>query len=220
MSLFQSHFQVTQSAPAAVLTAQTFAAAVDALTAQDDVLAATVARFGPPPFWQREPGFGTLLHIILEQQVSLASAKAAYDRLCAAVDPLTPAGVLALDDDELRRIGFSRQKTAYARTLAAALADGVLDLDHLPALDDDTVFARLTALKGIGPWTANVYLLMALRRPDIWPTGDLALALGWQRVAALETRPSQQELAELAARWQPWRAVAARIVWHGYLSGA
>ena len=144
-----------------------------------------------------------------------ALKSAGYDNI-RFVDAMTNH----IDDDELRRIGFSRQKTAYARTLAAALADGVLDLDHLPALDDDAVLARLTALKGIGPWTANVYLLMALRRPDIWPTGDLALALGWQRVAALETRPSQQELAELAARWQPWRAVAARIVWHGYLSGA
>ena len=220
MTLHQSHVQVTKSAPVVELTATSFTAAVTDLTVRDPILATTVARFGPPPFWQRQPGFGTLLHIILEQQVSLASAKAAYDRLCAAVDPLTPAGVLALDDDELRRIGFSRQKTAYARTLAAALADGALDLDALPALADDAVFARLTALKGIGPWTANVYLLMALRRPDIWPTGDLALALGWQRVAALETRPSQQELAETAARWQPWRAVAARIVWHGYLSGA
>lgn len=209
----------TQPEPV-VLTPETFALAVDLLTAQDPVLAATVARFGPPPFWQRDPGFGTLVHIILEQQVSLASAKAAYDRLQAAVAPLTPAGFLTLDDDELRRIGFSRQKTAYARTLAAAVATGALDLDALATLPDAHVFAQLTALKGIGPWTANVYLLMALRRPDVWPVGDLALALGWQRVAAVDARPSQPELAQIAARWQPWRAVAARVVWHGYLSGA
>lgn len=203
-----------------VLTAASFAVGVDALTAQDPVLARTVARFGPPPFWQREPGFPTLVHIILEQQVSLASAQAAFDRLRMAVNPVTPAGLLSLDDDALTRMGFSRRKRTYARRLAQAVLDGSLALDALPSLPDADVFARLTALKGIGPWTANVYLLMALRRPDVWPAGDIALAAGWHKAADMPARPAAADMAGIAAHWQPWRGVAARILWHHYLSEA
>lgn len=202
-----------------VLDGAGFAAAVDALSARDPVLAQTITRAGPPPFWRRPPGFGTLVHIILEQQVSLASARAAYDRLCVVVDPLTPAGLLALDDAAMRQIGFSRQKRDYARGVAAAIGAGVFDLDELATLPDAAASAQLTAHKGIGPWTANIYLLMALRRADVWPTGDLALVLGWQRMTQAAVRPTQAELAARAAQWMPWRAVAARIVWHGYLSG-
>ncbi|HRW49845.1 MAG TPA: hypothetical protein P5333_20150, partial [Caldilinea sp.] len=181
-------------------------------------LGAVVARHGPPPLWAREPGFPTLVLLILEQQVSLASARAAYNRLEAATGTVTPAGLLALSDDELRAAGFSRQKTGYARALAQAILDGAFDPDGLADLDDDGVRCELTSLKGIGPWTAEIYLLMVLRRPDAWPAGDLALAAAAQQVKGLAARPSPAELVELAEAWRPWRAAAARILWHHYLS--
>lgn len=168
--------------------------------------------------WAREPGFPTLVHIILEQQVSLASARAAYDRLLAVVSPLTPGRFLELDDARLRAIGFSRQKTAYGRYLAQALLNGQLDLDALGAMDDAAVRSALTQIKGIGPWTADIYLLMALRRPDVWPSGDLALAAAVQSIKGLAARPVPDELQALGENWRPWRAVAARLLWHHYLS--
>src|SRR5262245_3558375 len=151
-----------------MLTEATFLHAVEHLTQADPDLAQIVARFGPPPLWAREPGFPTLVLMILEQQVSLASARAAYDRLAAAVGEITPASVLLLDDATLRTIGFSRQKTAYTRYLATAIEEGRFDPQALAAMDDDDVRRALVALKGIGPWTAEVYLLMALGRPDAW----------------------------------------------------
>ena len=187
------------------------------LARRDADLADTVRRHGPPPLWARRPGFGTLLHIILEQQVSLASARAAYRRLKAA-GPLTPQGFLALDDMTLKTIGFSRQKTRYGRELALALAEGRLNLRGLARQEDAAARDALTAVKGIGPWTAEIYLLMVLRRPDAWPTGDLALAIAAQRVKRLGDRPGPDELEALGEAWRPWRAVAARILWHDYLS--
>ena len=192
--------------------------AADALAEADPALAASVARFGPPPLWAREPGFATLVHLILEQQVSLASAQAAFDRLRAAMDgAIEPRPFLALDDTALLAIGFSRQKAGYARDLAAALLDG-FDLPRLARLPDDEVRGRLTSLRGIGPWTADIYLLMVLRRPDVWPRGDLALATAAAEVLDLPSRPSFDQLAALAERWRPHRATAARILWHHYLS--
>jgi DNA-3-methyladenine glycosylase II len=170
--------------------------------------------------WVRDEGFVTLIHIILEQQVSLASAKAAFDRLAASVSPLTPAGFLALDDAALKAIGFSRQKAGYGRHLAEEIATGRFDPESLRELDDDTARAALVRLKGIGPWSADIYLLMVLRRPDVWPAGDLALAQAAQKVKGLSSCPSPSELERLAAPWRPWRAVAARLLWHLYLSGA
>lgn len=173
---------------------------------------------GPPPMWAREPGFPTLMHIILQQQVSLASAQAAYDRLLAAASPLIPARFLEFDDVQLKAIGFSRQKTSYGRTLARALVEGRLVLSVLDTMDDAAVRSELTQLKGIGPWTADIYLLMALRRPDIWPSGDLALAIAVQRLQRLAARPTPEELDAIGEKWRPWRAVAARLLWHYYLS--
>jgi len=200
------------------LDRKTLAAAVTELTHRDPDLAAVVRRHGPPPLWVRRPGFGTLLHIILEQQVSLASARAAYRRLLAAAQPLTPERFLALDDASLKRIGFSRQKTRYGRELAQAIMTGALNLRRLGQLEDEAVRASLTRIKGIGPWTAEIYLLMVLRRPDAWPAGDLALAVAAQRVKRLDSLPGRDALAALGAAWQPWRAVAARLLWHDYLS--
>jgi len=202
----------------APLTESTLHDAVAELAQRDPDLGAVVARHGPPPLWAREPGFPTLVLLILEQQVSLASARAAYNRLEAATGTVTPAGLLALSDAELRAAGFSRQKTGYARALAQAILDGAFDPDGLADLDDDGVRCELTSLKGIGPWTAEIYLLMVLRRPDAWPAGDLALAAAAQQVKGLAARPSPPELVELAEAWRPWRAAAARILWHHYLS--
>ncbi len=194
-------------------------AGVRELSSRDAALGAVVARYGPPPMWARDPGFATLVHLILEQQVSLASALAAFDRLKAATgEPLTPAGLLGLTDAELLAIGFSRQKTRYARALATAVAGGELDLDKLATLDDAGVDAALTALPGIGPWTATIYRLMVLLRPDAWPIHDIALAQAYAEISGLTVRPRAGEMDALAEDWRPWRAVAARILWHHYLS--
>jgi DNA-3-methyladenine glycosylase II len=201
-----------------ILDKKVFAQSVRLLSARDEHLAGVVEKYGTPPLWVREPGFPTLVYIILEQQVSLASAKAAFDRLKAAVRPLTPARFLKLTDAELLRIGFSRQKTSYTRLLAESLTRRHFDLRHLYELHDDAARKMLTAFKGIGNWTADIYLLSALRRPDVWPTGDLALATAVQEVKRLRQRPSPEKLERLSHPWKPWRAVAARLFWHAYLS--
>lgn len=198
------------------LTDRALLRAVRTLATDDPELASSVERFGPPPLWAREPSFATLVHLILEQQVSLASALAAYDRLRVATGNVTPAAFLALDDRTLREIGFSRQKAGYARDLALALNDG-FDLAALERLQDDEVRSSLMRLRGVGRWTADVYLTMCLLRPDVWPHGDQALATGAMELLGLSTRPTFDELGSLAKRWRPYRAVAARILWHHYL---
>ncbi len=205
--------------PLRPLDRRSLLAAVEELASRDEDLAEVRLRLGPPPLWARRPGFSALVRIILEQQVSLASARAAFARLRAAVDRLTPGAFLALDDRSLRAIGFSRQKAGYCRELAAAIVDGRLRLALLAQVDDRGVRERLTALRGIGRWTADIYLLMALGRPDVWPRGDLALARAVQRIKRLERLPTDDQLMALAAGWRPWRAVAARMLWHDYLSG-
>ncbi len=187
------------------------------MAARDADLAGIVARFGLPPLWDRAPGFATLLHIVLEQQVSLASARAAFDRLLAAADPLTPARFLELSDAELLVIGFSRQKARYGRALATAVESGALDLESMPTLDDAAVQQALEAIPGIGRWTSTIYLLMVLGRPDVWPVGDIALATAAGEVRGLGRRPAPEELIEIGEAWRPWRSVAARLLWHDYL---
>jgi DNA-3-methyladenine glycosylase II len=182
------------------------------------VLAGVVERWGPPPFWRHPEGFAGLVHGILAQQVSLESAVAAYGRLEGALGRVEPEAFLTLDDARLRAIGFSRQKAAYARGLASAIAAGALDLARLEAAPDDEVRRELLALRGIGRWTADVYLLFALRRPDAWPSGDLALAKSVQELWGLPALPGWDELDAWAERWRPLRAVAARFLWHDYLS--
>ncbi len=201
-----------------ILNEDIFVQGVRFLADRDAHLAEVVEKYGRPPLWVREPGFPTLVYIILEQQVSLASAKAAFDRLNAAVRPLTPKRFLKLTDAELLRIGFSRQKTLYTRLLADSLARRHFDLRYLHDLHDDAARKMLIALKGIGRWTADIYLLSALRRPDIWPVGDLALATAVQEVKRLRTRPSPEHLEKLSQPWRPYRAVAARLFWLAYLS--
>jgi DNA-3-methyladenine glycosylase II len=199
------------------LNHRTLLEGVHFLESNDRMLQSVVAQFGPPPLWEREQGFATLIFIILEQQVSLASAKAAYDKLLMHMDPLTPDGFLDLTDDQLKGFGFSRQKTSYGRQLANAILDKSLDLAKLADLDDDEAKGQLTQVKGIGSWSADIYLLRALGRPDIWPSGDLALAVAVQRLKGLAARPSPKELDSMSRAWKPWRAVAARMLWHYYL---
>jgi DNA-3-methyladenine glycosylase II len=202
----------------ASLSDETLLEAVRFLAGQDEDLAGVYERHGPPPLWSREPGFPTLIYIILEQQVSLASARAAFTRLSAAISPVTPQAFLELGDAELKAIGFSRQKTGYGRSLARSIQAGEIDLAALAALDDDAVRIELTRLKGIGRWSADIYLMEALLRPDIWPSGDLALAVAVRRVKRLEAVPGPAELEAIGDVYRPWRAVAARLFWHFYLS--
>ncbi len=201
-----------------VLDETSFAATAAALCETDAGLAAIVDAHGLPAFWAREPGLETLVLLILEQQVSLASARAAYDRLVTRLGSLTTGGILGSTDEELRADGFSRQKARYVRALSTALETGSLDLAALETLDDDGVRTALVALPGIGPWTADVYLLSALRRPDVWPVGDIALQEAARRVRGLELRPSALELETIGGAWRPHRASAARLLWHLYLS--
>lgn len=183
----------------------------------DPQLSVVYRKYGVPPLWDREPGFATLLQIILEQQVSLASAKACFDKLAAFVGDVSPANLLTLNDVELKRIGFSRQKTAYARHLSEAIMEERLDLGRLQMLPDAAVKAELIKLKGIGEWTSDIYLLMALLRPDVMPKGDIALHAAWHRLSG-EPKPSSDEFLVIAERWKPYRSVAARLLWHFYLS--
>ncbi len=155
---------------------------------------------------------------ILSQQVSLESAEAAFSKLQRQLEKVTPERFLALDDGTLRAIGFSRQKAGYVRGLAEAIVGGTLDLDEIGRMNDEAARQALIAIRGIGPWTADTYLLFALRRPDAWPSGDLALAQAIRDLRELPSLPSYPEVDDIAESWRPWRAVAARILWHFYLS--
>lgn len=174
--------------------------------------------YGAPPLWRRDATFATLVHIILEQQVSLASALSAFNKLKEKIGDITPENVLRLSDAELKAAYFSRQKTAYVRDLAGAILDGGLTLKSLETLPDDDVKNELKRIKGIGDWTVGIYLLMALLRPDVMPRGDLALHVAWRRLKNLERNPTADEFLLAAERWKPLRAVAARLLWHFYLS--
>ncbi len=189
---------------------------IRALIALDPDFALVVERYGPPPSRRRPGGFATLLRIILGQQVSTAAAAAIWQRLEDGVDDVTPDCILAVDADGLRQFGLSRPKVRYAIALAKALLDGELDLDGLQAMDDEAAIAALTRITGIGPWTAEIYLLAALGRLDVWPAADLALMIAAQELKVLPARPSAQAMRQLAEAWRPYRAVAARLLWHYY----
>ncbi len=172
---------------------------------------------GPPPLWGREPGFATLIYIILEQQVSLASAKATFDKLeCAIL--ISPKNFLKLDDLQLKAVGFSQQKTRYCRIVANAILAGTLELDSFQTLPSQQVKEKLMSLTGIGHWTSDIYLLMVLLRADVWPHGDRALAVAAYEIFNMEHIPTYEELQQMAKKWKPWRSVAARLLWHHYLS--
>ncbi|HYH82888.1 MAG TPA: hypothetical protein VEX86_24050 [Longimicrobium sp.] len=201
------------------LTRATLLQGVRELAARDAGLGAIVARHGPPPMWGRPRGFATLVRIILEQQVSLASAATLFARVERELGgAMTPAVVRAAGFAGLQALGLTRQKAAYVATLADRVADGSLRLPSLARLPDAEVAETLVRVPGIGPWTASIYLLMALRRPDVWPLGDLALHKAMARLPDHARLPTSDKAAAFALRWRPWRAVAARILWHAYLS--
>ena len=181
------------------------------------MLGAIHAAHGAPPLWRRATGFPTLVHIILEQQVSLKSAKSMLVRLETAIQPFTPERFVELGDGYLRSLGVTRQKSAYLVGLSGAIVSGELSFEKLARMSDDEARVMLTRVKGIGAWSADVYLLMAMRRADIWPAGDLALAVAMQELMRLSRRPGPDELERLAEQWRPHRAVAARMLWQYYL---
>lgn len=210
----------TQTFKLESLTEESLTRGLMVLANLDSDLARILETLGSPPIWSREPGFATLLCIILEQQVSVAAARAVFTRLCRVVVSLTPENFLKLDDAQLKGIGFSRQKIQYCRGLADAIASGQLDLTKLERMDETIIRTELKRLKGIGDWTVDIYLLMALQRPDVFPKGDLAIAIAFQKLKGLATRPTPAQLETMTQHWRPWRAVAARLLWHYYLSNA
>jgi DNA-3-methyladenine glycosylase II len=200
------------------LDEETFALGVELLTREDRALAEIVERYGQPEFWRRKPVFETLVLLILEQQVSLESGASVYKRLGELVGPVTPENIVRFNASDLNGIGFTRQKAGYVIGLARSVSEGSLDLGELPSLDYSDASARLQEIKGIGRWTAEAYLLSAEGRPDIFPLTDRALQVGTGEVLSMKRAPDPDELDILSRPWRPVRAVAARLIWHAYLS--
>lgn len=200
------------------LDADTFELGAHLLASEDENLARLVASWGLPLFWQREPGFPTLVLLILEQQVSLESGAAMYRRLHAETGRITPESLLETGPVRIREIGVTRQKTGYLMELARQIVASELDLVALETDPVEKARTRLIQIKGIGPWTADAYLLSAGRRPDMWPVGDRALQVGVGEALGMGGIPSESELEILGESWRPIRAVAARLIWHAYLS--
>jgi DNA-3-methyladenine glycosylase II len=190
--------------------------ALEALAERDKDIAEAYASCGLPPVRSSPVGFEGLLHVIVCQQVSAAAGRAILGRLDAAVRPMTPKKLLKLDDEALRAVGLSRPKMRYCRGLAEELASGRLDLAAVHALDDAAAIARITEVKGLGRWSAECYLLFALKRPDVWPADDLAVQTAMQRLKGLAARPATKEMDRLAEPWRPHRSAAARFLWHYY----
>jgi DNA-3-methyladenine glycosylase II len=189
------------------------------LIERDEELRGVYEAYGYPPLWAREPGFSTLTHIILEQQVSLASANAAFARLQTALGgQVKPDTFLALPEETLREIGYSRQKIRYTRALAENVTEGRLDLEVLETQPDEQVRATLCAQLGIGNWTSDVYLSECLLRPDILPPGDIALLEAFKVIKGLPNRPDHGTFTAMTEHWRPWRSVGIRLLWHFYLS--
>lgn len=199
------------------LTRETLRAATRALAARDPDLARVLDRFGEPPLWGRRPGYASLVRIILEQQVSLAAARTMYRRVERRAGGVTPGRIAALGPGGLREIGLTRQKAAYCHGLAVRLLEGSLDLAAVAGAPDDAGRSRLLEIPGLGPWSVDIYYLMALRRPDVWPRGDMGLADAMREVKRLRSLPSIARQERIARRWSPWRSVAARLLWHHYL---
>jgi DNA-3-methyladenine glycosylase II len=199
-------------------TQSNYHAICDKLAAADPDLAAIVKAHGYPPFWSRPNSFETLVHIILEQQVSLASALSALNKLKERLQELTPVRLLLLTDEEMRACYVSRQKNGYIKYLAEALLSGQLNLNELEDLPDNEARAKLVALKGIGNWTADVYLMFVLQHSDIFPVGDLAAVNAMKRVKNLPADTTKEQMIEMATQWQPYRTIATMLLWHYYLS--
>ena len=184
----------------------------------DGGLAAIFKIDGVPPLWARRPGFATLIKIVLEQQVSLSSAKAINDKLRKNIKPFTPARFLELGISNFKKWGLSRQKSSFCINLAEAVTDNKFSFTSLNKLNDYNIRQILMQIKGVGSWTADIYLLMALRRSDIWPRGDIALAKSMKKVKRLKDLPSYEEQLKVAEMWRPYRSVAARMLWQHYIN--
>lgn len=198
------------------MRAEDIVSGLDAVAARDPVIASMLARAGYPGPRLRERGYRTLLRTVVGQQVSVAAAASVWRKLEDLLgETMTPEGLLAADFDTLRACGLSRQKQGYARSLAELVASGELDLTHLPA-DDEAAIAQLMRIKGIGRWSAEIYLLFAEGRPDIWPAGDLAVQAGIGKILGLPERPSEKATRELAEPWRPHRGAIAIFTWHCY----
>jgi DNA-3-methyladenine glycosylase II len=184
------------------------------LLAADTRLHPVKERVGEVPFRsRREEGFEALVSIVVSQQLSVAAADTIFGRVKAKVAPFVPETLLATEADILRACGLSAPKQKHMRSIAQAILDGVLDLEGLRAMHDDDARAHLTAVKGIGPWTADVYLMASLGRADIWPVGDVGLQAAVQRALKLRKRPNEKQMEKLSRIWRPWRTVAARMLW-------
>lgn len=206
-----------ERARSTLLTQKSLAQAAITLAQRDKHLAGILATFGHPPLWRRPTGFPTLVRIILEQQVSLGSAAAMFDRLTTSINPFVPERFRQLGESHLRSFGVTRQKAAYLLHLSSAIAEGKLNLAQLNRMSDADAKLELMRIKGIGSWSADVYLLMAMRRADVWPARDLALAVAVRDLKGLPIRPGPEVLEQLAESWRPHRAVAARMLWQYYL---
>ena len=187
------------------------------LSKKDDGLSTLFVTDGAPPLWARRAGFATLIKIILEQQVSLSSAKAINNKLHKNIKPFTPAWFLELGISNLKKLGVTRQKSSYCINVAEAVTKNEFSFTSLNKLDDYNAKQILMQIKGVGSWTADIYLLMALRRPDIWPKGDIALAKSMKKVKRLKDLPLYEEQLKVAEMWRPYRSVAARMLWQHYI---
>lgn len=190
--------------------------ALDEVAARDDDLRAALGEFGYPAPRVREPGFGSLINIIIGQQVSTHAAAAIRGRLEAAIDPLTPENFLAAGEEALRGVGFSGRKVEYGCGLAEAVLDGTLDTARLAELDDDAVAKAITGIRGLGKWSADIYMLFALGRADAWPLDDLAIQVAVQKLKRMRKRPDRKRMEKVARRWRPYRGVVALFLWHYY----
>jgi DNA-3-methyladenine glycosylase II len=201
------------------LTNQMLETGTRALADADRDLARIVQQHGVPPMWGRRTGFATLVWIILEQQVSIAAARTMFRRVGVELGGrVTPEAVMRTGVDGLRAIGLTRQKARYCQELAMRVVDGTLDLGTVSRLPEPHARQALLEVPGIGHWSVDIYFLMALRRPDVWPRGDLALAVAMRDVKRMRAVPSRERQEVIAARWAPWRSVAARILWMHYLA--
>lgn len=218
MSIVEDRDDAERIDPHDVLDAARFADTVGSLVARDEDLARIVTAHGVPTFWSRPATFATLVLLILEQQVSLASGKAVFDRLRRQVGHVDPARVAAVDHDGLRGVGMTRQKASYVSDLAHGIRDGTVDWTAITAGRRGPARTALLDVRGIGPWTADVWLLACRCLPDEWPVGDRALQVG---VAEVVGRPEPlvgPDLTTVGRRWAPHRSTAARLVWHDYLA--
>ena len=198
-------------------TGKTLLKGLAVLSKQDPDIARAIKQAGPTDPRKLEAGFGTLLRIIIDQQVSVHAGRAIWKRLEEGLSgDVSPMKVISLGPEALRTFGLSRPKARYATCLAEVITDGSLDLEGLSCLSDEDVQKQLTAVTGIGRWTSDIYLMFALGREDVWPSGDLAVAEAVKRMLGLEKRPTPTEMDAIGERWKPWRSDVAVLLWHYY----